>query len=691
MNLKSHTNIARTNWMQHRSPIRAGIFCFSVSGIVFAVCSMQAQQPGAQQPSAQKPAAAAPAQPAQVPQTQAPAAAPAPATPAQAAPAIPKTDKNAKPPTSHDRQRAAKLYLAAGKLFEQQKYPQAMKLYEAAAQLDPTNPDYALAAGVARSHQVTALIQAAAKDRNQGDPAAARAALAQALDLDSANPQIAQHLNELGDDAIEGRETPLYAEGTELLGPAEELAPSSALKSFHLHTAQRQIIEQVFKGYGIQPTIDNSVLSTLARLDLDDANFADATRIVSLLTHTFYVPLDKRHAVVALDTPENRKKFEHEEVETLYLSGLNAAEMTEVSNLTRNIFDSRQSVVSPSAGTLTLRGTPQTLNAINGTLRSLLEGHNQVVLDVRLIQLGHTSDRNTGVTPPASISAFNIGSEEAQILNQNQALVQQIVSSGLAPAGDLGAILLILLASGQVSNSLFSNGFAIFGGGLTLSGVSFNPISAKLSLNSSDSRELDEVQLRLGDGEDGTIKLGERYPIETSSFSSLAGNSSSIAGLTGAGTSSQLGGLLSSLSSAASATIPQFQYEDIGMTLKATPKVMHGGLVALTLDLKINALAGSSINDVPVLNNRAFSGVVTLKDNENAVIVSEIDKQESRAISGTPGISEIPGMNDLTDKDVSKNYASLLIIITPHVVRGTQAAGRSAMFRVEKGETGRRF
>ena len=472
---------------------------------------------------------------------------------------------------------------------------------------------------------------------------------------------------------------------------AEELAPSSALKSFHLHTAQRQIIEQVFKGYGIQPTIDNSVLSTLARLDLDDANFADATRIVSLLTHTFYVPLDKRHAVVALDTPENRKKFEHEEVETLYLSGLNAAEMTEVSNLTRNIFDSRQSVVSPSAGTLTLRGTPQTLNAINGTLRSLLEGHNQVVLDVRLIQLGHTSDRNTGVTPPASISAFNIGSEEAQILNQNQALVQQIVSSGLAPAGDLGAILLILLASGQVSNSLFSNGFAIFGGGLTLSGVSFNPISAKLSLNSSDSRELDEVQLRLGDGEDGTIKLGERYPIETSSFSSLAGNSSSIAGLTGAGTSSQLGGLLSSLSSAASATIPQFQYEDIGMTLKATPKVMHGGLVALTLDLKINALAGSSINDVPVLNNRAFSGVVTLKDNENAVIVSEIDKQESRAISGTPGISEIPGMNDLTDKDVSKNYASLLIIITPHVVRGTQAAGRSAMFRVEKGETGRRF
>jgi type II secretory pathway component GspD/PulD (secretin) len=677
MTISFQTNAARTNILLRIFLRRWGFLC--LFAVVAAVGSMQAQQQGAPKPDPPATAVPAQAQP-----TQAPAVAPAPATPAQAAPAGTKPDKNAKPPSSGDRRRAAKLYLAAGKLFEQQKYPQAIKLYEAAAQLDPTNPDYALAAGVARSHQVTALIQAAAKDRTKGDSAAARAALAQALELDRTNPQIAQHLDELGADATADRTPPLYAEGPELLGPQEELVPTTALKSFHLHVAEHQMIEQVFKAYGIQPTIDNSVHSMLARLDVDDVNFADAMRILSLLTQTFYVPLDAHRAVVALDTTENRKKFEHEEVETLYLSGLNAAEMTEVSNLTRNIFDSRQAVPSPAAGTMTLRGTPQTLNAINGTLRSLLEGHNQVLLDVRLIQLAHTNERNSGVTPPATISAFNIGSEEAQIINQNQALVQQIVSSGLAPAGDLGAILLILLASGQVSNSLFSNGFALFGGGITLSGVSFDPISAKMTLNSTDSRELDDVQLRLGDGEDGTIKLGERYPIETASYSSLA-SGSSIAGLTGAGNSSQLNGLLSSLSSAATATIPQFQYEDIGLTLKATPKVMRGGLVALTVDLKINSLAGAAINSVPVLNNRAFSGVVTLKDNEGIVVVSEIDKQESRAISGTPGISEIPGMNDLTDKDVSTNYASLLIVITPHVVRGTQAAGHSPMFRIEKG------
>jgi Flp pilus assembly secretin CpaC len=38
----------------------------------------------------------------------------------------------------------------------------------------------------------------------------------------------------------------------------------------------------------------------------------------------------------------------------------------------------------------------------------------------------------------------------------------------------------------------------------------------------------------------------------------------------------------------------------------------------------------------------------------------------------------------LTGKDTQKNYATLLIVITPHVIRGTQTAGRSPMIRVEK-------
>jgi general secretion pathway protein D len=71
------------------------------------------------------------------------------------------------------------------------------------------------------------------------------------------------------------------------------------------------------------------------------------------------------------------------------------------------------------------------------------------------------------------------------------------------------------------------------------------------------------------------------------------------------------------------------------------------------------------------------------------VVVSELNKKESRAISGTPGISEIPGLNDLTGKDISTDYSTLLIVITPHVIRGSQLAGHSPMMHVERSTSAR--
>jgi hypothetical protein len=286
------------------------------------------------------------------------------------------------------------------------------------------------------------------------------------------------------------------------------------------------------------------------------------------------------------------------------------------------------------------------------------------------------------VQPPQTFTAFNVYAEEQSILNQNASLVQQIISSGLAAPGDTLAILGILLASGQVTNSIFSNGVALFGGGLTQSALSPGPASANFSLNSSDSRELDDMQLRLGDGETGTLKEGERYPIQTSSFSSLSASIPNIPGLNSAGASGSLSSILSQLEGSVP-NVPQVQYQDLGLTLKATANVMRSDQVALTIDLSITALSGSLINGNPILNNRSYSGVVTIKQDSAVVIASEIDKSESRDISGTPGLSEIPGMSNLTDKDAQKNYATLLVIITPHVVRSTQDSGRTPMRRVD--------
>jgi len=127
------------------------------------------------------------------------------------------------------------------------------------------------------------------------------------------------------------------------------------------------------------------------------------------------------------------------------------------------------------------------------------------------------------------------------------------------------------------------------------------------------------------------------------------------------------------------------QYQDLGLTLKATPRVMRDSAVALTLDMTLDALSGSSLDGNPILNNQAYSGVATLKEGEATVIATELSRSQSNAISGTPGLSEIPGLNNATNKNVQLNYATLVIVITPHVVRATQPAGHTPMMRVSVG------
>ncbi len=563
-----------------------------------------------------------------------------------------------------------------------------MAEYQRAAKLDPANTDYRLSIEVARSHAVTALIQSAAKARLVGDEGTARADLEHALALDPKSIEATEHLDELGDEALRAQDQPLYeAKGGEL-EDVVALEPAAGVHSFHLRTDQRNIIEQVFKAYGITTMLDDSVNDVPTRLDVDDAGFDDAMRVLGLVTNSFFVPLDAHRALVAKDTHELRERFTREELETIHLAGLNTAdenanELTEVGNLAKNVFGVQQVATDTGESSLTLRAPPTTLAAFNSTVRVLLDGRNQVLLDVRMIQVAHNATRNTGAQLPQSVTAFNVYAEEQSLLNQNASLVQQIISSGLAAPGDTLAILAILLASGQISSSLFSNGLALFGGGLTASGVELGSITFNLNLNTSDSRELDDVQLRLSDDEAGTIKEGERYPIQTSSYSSLSPNLPNIPGLTGAGSSSGLGSLVGALTSTVP-NIPMVQYQDLGLTLKATPKAMRSDTVAITLDMKLDSLSGSSINGNPILNTQSYSGVATLKEGEAAVLAANLSKSQSLSISGTPGLSEIPGLNNITDKNLQSNYATLIIVITPHVVRGTQAAGHTPMMLVDK-------
>ena len=124
------------------------------------------------------------------------------------------------------------------------------------------------------------------------------------------------------------------------------------------------------------------------------------------------------------------------------------------------------------------------------------------------------------------------------------------------------------------------------------------------------------------------------------------------------------------LGSTSSYSVPQFQYEDLGITLKLTPNVEKSGEVRLHLELKIEALTGASLDSIPVLASRQFASDITVRDDDTALMVSSLSKTEAVALSGTPAIGEIPGFQSLgAARSGESDTSELVLLITPHVTR----------------------
>ena len=583
----------------------------------------------------------------------------------QSSPAV--TAPPAVEPSARQTRMAQKFYLLGVRAMEKGDVEAAEKAFAKASKADPSNRDYAVDWQIARQHGITKLVQDADKARLMGHPELARAKLAEALALDPKNPEASQHIDDLA--KLAGTKPPDDTLSA-TLAPAIELTPNPGKQSFHLKSSEQEVLRRVLDAYGIRAVADDSLATKTIRFDADDLDYAQAAHLLNLVTNSFMVPLDPIRVLVAKDTKENRAKYERLSVETLRLPGLTTVEFTDMGNVAKNVLGVQQSAVQPGSGTLTVRAPIGNLTALNRTFADLLDGKSEVLLDVKIYQVAKTRTSVVGVQLPQTTTVFNVPSELNGVIQGNQSLVQQIISSGLASAGDYAAIAAILIASGEVTSSILSQPFATFGGGLTLTGLATSGVTGNLSLNSTDTRALDQIQLRLDDNAEGTIRSGTRYPIVTSSYSSIASSSVSIPGITSAGLSSILSGLGVNASSLASAQpIPQVQYEDLGLTLKVTPRIERDDDVTLKIDFKIQALQGSSLNGLPVLTNQSYTADIRLVNGASALVVGDLSRQESNAVSGTPGLSELPGFSPLSSTTKEFDVSNLAILVTPHILR----------------------
>lgn len=609
---------------------------------------------------------------------------------------------------------ADEAFIRGARALDRRDLPEAEREFARAAGLNPQNRDYALALAVTREHRLTELVQRAANAEKAGRTAEAASLLTQAHAIDPDNAVVRQHFGPDGQllpftggapilPAL-AQPAPALSEPNPLslqraadaatVGPAVAFVPPTGRQSLHARGGAQEILTTLCNGFGLKAQFDASVTGgEPIRLDLESADFNEASRVAQTLTHTFAVPIQPGVLFFAKDTPENRAHFQPLVEETLFIPGVSAESLTEYANMARNVFNLKVVSAVGSAGGLVLRGDGDTLDRVNATFADLIDNGAEVQLDLTLYEVDRSHQRSLGLAPPHSVGAYSVAAEAQSIVNANQSAISAAVSSGaLTLTGntytDQITEVAFLVGAGLVTVPQFTNLLGTIGryAGAPLAGVFLGSTTTFYALvNSSEVRLLDKVQLRVSSNQEGSFRAGTRFPIETGIYSSGVSGipvSGSINGVSIASLLAQYGG-------GASASVPQIQYEDLGLTLKATPQVLRSDAVAMKLDFKIETLGSGSINSLPILNSRQLSSMATIPAGQTALLASLVSRSELGAIDGLPFLSELPGFQG-TEKITNNTSTELLITITPHVIRNrrVEVAGRRMLMPVESTQRG---
>lgn len=559
--------------------------------------------------------------------------------------------------SKNDLKKGQRAFSRGLKLQKAGKPEEAFEAFEEAARLVPRNIEYATAREILRQKNVYDHVQNGNALLLEHKETEAAAQFRQALQFDSTNTFAMQRLQDTA-----ALEAPARSHAIQLVEDSGELRlepRTNVLGIFHYRGDTRGLYKAIGAAFGVTPRFDDSVVTRPVRFDIEDVDFWTAMRVAGLLTKTFWTPLSDQEFLVVADTRENHAEFERMSMRSFRIPEAGSAqELNEIVNILRTVFQIRFVTPQPATSTLVVRAPTPLLDAATAFLESLDGSRPQVMLDFQIFEVSRTLTRSFGMDMPLQWQMFSLGSAALSLLNQPnvQDLINQLISSGGINQANTTAITALLAQlQNQSQNPLLQQPFATFGGGQTLMAIPFPPLTVSFSRNESLVSRLQHATLRASQGNAATMRIGSRYPILNATFAPIY-NTPAI---------SQV---LQNQSFVA--PFPSFNYEDLGLIVKATPHVYASGEVRLDVNMEIRALGAQSFNGVPVISNRQYTGSITIKDGESGVVAGMLDHSEQNMLKGLPGIAHLPVLGTLTaSHSKQKTETELLVLITPHVTR----------------------
>lgn len=564
--------------------------------------------------------------------------------------------------SKHVLKQAQREFARGLRLQKDGKSGEAFSAFDSAAALVPRDLEYATAREVMRQKIVYDRVQDGNTLLLEHKEIAAAAQFREALKLDPDNTFALQRLED-----STSFKAPASARGIRVVDDPGELRlePRTDVRgSYHFRGATRALYETIGATFGVTPQFDDSVSSRQVHFDIEDVDFRTAMRMAGVMTKTFATPISAGEFLVVADNMQNWAQFQRMSLRTFFVpDAASAQDLAEIVNLLRIVFEIRYITTQTATSTLVVRAPRPMLDAATAFLASLDNSRPQVMLEIQVYQISRSLMRSFGLSMPLQWQTFNVTSSTLTLLQQpnvQDAINQLIASGGINQANTTAIAALLAQLQSQSQNPLLQQPFGTFGGGKTLQAVPFPPASVNFSQNESQVSSLQHMTLRASHGNAATMRIGARYPILNTTFAPVF-NTPAIAQVI--------------QNNSFIAPFPSFNYEDLGLLVKATPQIHGSTDVRLELSIEVKALGSQSFNGVPVISNRAYTGTITIKDGEAGVIAGMLDVEEQNTLRGLPGVARLPLLGTLTSSHGKQRTSTeMIILITPHLTRTREPA-----------------
>jgi len=515
-----------------------------------------------------------------------------------------------------------------------QDYDAAFVYYQKAAKSDPYNASYKIKLNRIRFEASELHVKRGVEMRKQGDLQGAAAEFQRAQAIDPASPVADQELRktveliaEKNRAADAAAEPPADANEPSLAAMPPQLKPlPSTGINLTMSNDAKVVFETICKIAGLTVIFDPDFPARRITTQLNNATLEQALEIVSLESKAFWKPVTENIIFVIPDQLQKRRDYEEQVVKTFYISNtVQPQDLTEIVTGLRQLLDLKRIQQLNSQNAIIVRDTPDKLLLAEKMIRDIDKAKPEVVVQVEVLEARTDRLRDLGILP---------GQTATVAINPN---------TTTGTSGSTNNINLNTLRHLNATDYV----------------VTLPSLTANAVLSDTNTKIIQNPEVRSVDGQIAKLKIGDRIPIATGSFSSGIGGIGGVAGGVAGGISPLVN--------------TQFTYLDVGVNIDLTPRVHPNRDVSLKLKVEVSSHTGDvSIGGItqPIISQRVIEHDIRLKEGEVSILGGLIQRTDSKTLEGWPGLARLPLLRYLFSHDkMNHQEDEVLIVLTPRIVR----------------------